>query len=349
MGKQFEEDLLIIDLPNGDYTKGKKDSALSGEKETFFWEPSKVPLVSLPYIKSDGQRPPLPKRKVNRMSEIEEIYSALVIGVRDYARKNGFQRALLGLSGGIDSALTAAIAVDALGDKNIMGVTMPSKYSSKGSVNDSEKLAGNFGISLKKIPIGRIVNAFERELKPLFSGRKSDVAEENIQSRVRGNLLMAISNKFGWLLLATGNKSEISTGYCTLYGDMAGGFAVIKDVPKTLVYRLTVFRNKKAGYDIIPEKIIKKEPSAELRPNQKDIDSLPPYPLLDEILFEYIERDRGQSEIIRKKGNATLTRRVIELVDRSEYKRRQGPPGVKITPKAFGRDRRYPLVNRFRD
>jgi len=256
---------------------------------------------------------------------------------------------MIGLSGRIDYALTAAVAVDALGEKRVIGVTMPSQYSSKGSIGDSELLARNLGIRLIKIPITEIFQSYLKTLSPSFKGLKPNVTEENIQARIRGNILMALSNKFGWLVLTTGNKSEMSVGYCTLYGDMAGGYAVLKDVPKTLVYELTRFRNKKEGITIIPKSVFVKPPSAELRPNQKDEDSLPPYPTLDPILQAYVEEDKGVEEIVKMGFKENMIREVIHMVDRNEYKRRQSPPGVKITHRALGKDRRLPVTNKYRN
>jgi NAD+ synthase (glutamine-hydrolysing) len=262
--------------------------------------------------------------------------------------KNGFKKVVLGLSGGIDSALTACIAVDALGSDNVVGVLMPSPFSSQGSIADSERLGKNLGIELVTIPITDVLNCFIGALKPGFRGAKTDVTEENLQARIRGTYLMALSNKFGWLVLSTGNKSEISTGYCTLYGDMAGGFALLKDVMKTTVYRLADYCNRGSGRERIPSEIIDKPPSAELRPNQLDTDSLPPYNVLDPILKAYVEEDRSFSEIVDMGFDEALVRRVIRMVDTNEYKRRQAAPGVKITPRAFGRDRRMPITNKFR-
>ncbi len=275
-------------------------------------------------------------------SEVEDIFSALILGTRDYISKNGFSKVVLGLSGGIDSALTAVIAAKALGPKNVVGVLMPSPYSSEGSVQDSLDLAKNLGIETMKLPIEKAMKAYDQILKNIFKGTDSGLAEENLQARIRGNLLMALSNKKGWMVLTTGNKSEFSVGYCTLYGDMAGGFAVIKDVPKIWVYKISRWVND--GKEIIPESILTKEPSAELRPDQKDTDSLPPYDLLDPILLKYIEEDKSVEEIKVSGLSAADIKRVAKLVDASEYKRRQGPPGVKITPKAFGKDRRLPIT-----
>jgi NAD+ synthase (glutamine-hydrolysing) len=263
-------------------------------------------------------------------------------------RKNGFQKVVLGLSGGIDSALTACVAADALGSDNVVGVMMPSSFSSRGSVEDSEQLGRNLGIPLQRLPITEVFEACKKSLEEPFRNVAPDVTEENLQARIRGNFLMALSNKFGWLVLSTGNKSEISTGYCTLYGDMAGGFAVLKDVMKTTVYRLAEYCNRAAGVERIPRAIIDKPPSAELRPDQLDSDSLPPYPVLDPILRAYVEEDRSLAEIVEMGFEEKTVARVIRLVDLNEYKRRQAAPGVKITPKAFGRDRRMPITHRFR-
>ncbi len=285
--------------------------------------------------------PTLPAFTYKDKSEEEEVYSALVLGTRDYIRKNGFSKVVLGLSGGIDSSLTAAVAVDALGAENVTGVLMPSPHSSKGSVDDSLELAKNLKIKTMTFPIVPAMKAYEYILAETFEGTESGLAEENLQARIRGNLLMALSNKFGWMVLTTGNKSEFSMGYCTLYGDMAGGFAVIKDVPKILVYDLCHWLNRKN--EIIPQNILTKEPSAELRPHQLDTDSLPPYDLLDPVLLKYIEEDASIEGIKVKGLSKAEIHRIARLVDLNEYKRRQGPPGVKITPKAFGKDRRLPI------
>ena len=288
----------------------------------------------------------LPAHSYIEKSEEEEVYSALVLGTRDYIRKNGFSKVILGLSGGVDSSLTAAIAVDALGAANVIGVLMPSPHSSTGSINDSLELAKNLKIKTFTLPIVSAMKAYEYILQETFKDTEPGLAEENLQARIRGNLLMALSNKFGWMVLTTGNKSEFSMGYCTLYGDMAGGFAVIKDVPKVLVYKLSNWLN--SDKIIIPENVLNKEPSAELRPDQKDTDSLPPYELLDPVLLCYIEEDASLEEIKVAGLSKAETQRIARLVDLSEYKRRQGPPGIKITPKAFGKDRRLPITNRFK-
>lgn len=280
-----------------------------------------------------------------RMGPEEEVYEALVTGVRDYVAKNGFTKVAIGLSGGVDSALVAAIAADALGSSNVLAVFMPSRYSSRESREDAVRLAENLGIRLLEIPIEEIFGSYLSTLSPAFSGRAPDTAEENLQARIRGNILMALSNKFGYLVLTTGNKSEMSVGYATLYGDMAGGYAVIKDVYKTGVYRLARFRNSRQ--EVIPERILTKEPTAELRENQRDTDTLPPYNALDRILKEYIEKDQGLPDILGMGFEERVVRSVIGMVDRNEYKRRQAPPGIKITPRAFGRDRRMPITNRY--
>jgi NAD+ synthase (glutamine-hydrolysing) len=348
-GKQFEEDLVLADLDMEAVFRMRlhdpriRREKLSEEEKGF----RKIALSNQTH--SVRKRPAIPKRDSKLLDRLAEIYAALVLGTGDYIRKNGFQRVLIGLSGGIDSALTAAIAVDALGKDGVVGVTMPSQYSSKASIEDSERLATNLGIPLIKISIEEIFVSYLKTLSTAFKGLKPNVTEENIQARIRGNILMALSNKFGWLVLTTGNKSEMSVGYCTLYGDMAGGYAVLKDVPKTLVYELTKFRNKKEGKDLIPRRVFTKPPSAELRPNQKDEDSLPPYPVLDPILQAYVEEDKGLEDIAKMGFKESMIKEVINLVDRNEYKRRQSPPGVKITHRALGKDRRLPVTNKYRN
>ncbi|HKY47396.1 MAG TPA: NAD+ synthase, partial [Acidimicrobiia bacterium] len=276
----------------------------------------------------------------------EEIYRAVQLGLGDYVRKNGFHQVVIGLSGGIDSALTAVIAADALGPESVIGVSMPSRFSSEHSKTDAEDLAKRLGIRFESIPIDVVFQAYLDTLGPIFEGTEAGVAEENIQARVRGAILMAISNKFGPMVLATGNKSEMAAGYATIYGDMVGGYSVLKDVFKTTVYKLAAWRNSVS--EVIPESTIAKPPSAELRPNQKDSDSLPPYDELDPILRLYIEEDRGVEEIIALGHDAATVRQMTRLVDRNEYKRRQAAPGVKITTKSFGRDRRLPITNGYR-
>ncbi|MBA2124297.1 NAD+ synthase [bacterium Unc6] len=279
----------------------------------------------------------------------EEVYKALVLGTRDYILKNKFKKILLGVSGGIDSALTAKIAGDAIGSENVNALIMPSRYSSKQTIKDAQIVCKNLGINYHIISIEKIFSTFLKMLHFFFKETQSGIAEENLQARIRGDILMAFSNKFGWLVLSTGNKSELSMGYCTLYGDMAGGFAVIKDVPKTLVYKIVRYLNEKDKKKIIPEGIIKRAPSAELKENQKDEDTLPPYKVLDAILKLYIEDEMSFEEIVKKGYPADVVRPVLHTVDHNEYKRRQGAPGIKITPKAFGKDRRFPIVNRYRD
>jgi NAD+ synthase (glutamine-hydrolysing) len=276
-----------------------------------------------------------------------EIYAALVLGTRDYVTKSGFKHVVIGLSGGIDSTLVALIAVDALGPDCVTCVTMPSPYSSQGTRDDAHVLAENLGVELFELPIGEPMKGYDELLGDVFAGRETDITEENLQARIRGNLLMALSNKFGWLVLTTGNKSEMSVGYSTLYGDSAGGFAVIKDVPKLLVYRLVAERAHRDPESPVPESIVTRPPSAELRPDQRDQDSLPPYEVLDAILEGYVEQDLGREQLIARGLPEADVDRIIRLVDLSEYKRRQNPPGIKVTSKAFGRDRRMPIVNRY--
>ena len=278
---------------------------------------------------------------------IESIYKALVLGLRDYVGKCGFKSVVLGLSGGIDSALTAALAAAALGPDRVVGVAMPSRFSSTHSVDDARQLAQNLGIAFHIVPLGSVHDAYEKTLAPVFAGREPDVTEENLQARIRGAVLMAFSNKFGHLLLSTGNKSELAVGYCTLYGDMAGGLALISDVPKTTVWEMSRWINAHARRELIPRSSIEKVPSAELRPNQTDQDSLPPYELLDEIIERYVEDEKSASEIIADGFDAVIVRRVIKLIDRSEYKRRQAAPGIKVTSRAFGFGRRMPIAQNY--
>lgn len=280
------------------------------------------------------------------LAPVAEVYQALLLGIKDYVRKNGFQRVVIGLSGGIDSSIVAALAVDSLGKENVTGVFMPSRWTSVESKEDVRHLAGNLGIKLLDISIEEIYKVYLDTFNPVFAGLTENITEENLQARIRGNILMALSNKFGWLVLTTGNKSEMSTGYATLYGDMAGGFAVIKDVPKTLVYKLVRYRNSLGS--VIPERVITKPPSAELKPNQKDSDTLPEYEVLDPILKAFIEEDKELSEIISLGFDKDTVYKVSAMVDKSEYKRRQSPLGIKITPKAFGRDRRMPITNKYK-
>jgi len=275
--------------------------------------------------------------------EEASAYAALVLGTRDYVRKCGFQRVIIGLSGGIDSALTAAIAADAVGPENVIGVGMPGPYSSPGSIEDARVLAKNLGIRFELLSITEICKSYQQTLKDVFAGLKEDVTEENIQSRARGSLLMAMSNKLNAIVLSTGNKSEIAVGYCTLYGDMVGGLAVISDVPKTLVYRISHYVNSRRP--VIPQSSLEKPPSAELRPDQKDSDTLPPYDVLDAILEDYVEESHSATQIAKDRGfDPALIQRVLRMVDRAEYKRQQAAPGIKISEKAFGYGRRFPIA-----
>ncbi len=330
-GKQFQEDFVLLDLP------------LPARRNAGGPRPVTVTPAGRPH-------PPLPGRtaRLRPLEEPAEVYEALQLGVRDYVRKNGFSTVVLGLSGGVDSALTACIAADALGAGQVRGVVMPSRYSSKETQADARAVARALGLKVLELSIEPVFKTTLSTLQPVFGDRAMDVTEQNLQARIRGMLLMACSNKFGWLVLTTGNKSEMATGYTTLYGDMAGGFAVIKDVPKTLVYRLARFRNRRGPGSPILERILRRAPTAELAPNQRDQDTLPAYETLDRILKAYIEEDRSVREILgRNRADPGAVRRVLQMVDRSEYKRRQGPPGIKITPRAFGRDRRMPMTNRY--
>lgn len=315
--KEFEEDLCVVDLEK------KTNSQLE------------IIPVSPSYYSSKS------------LDDIFEVHQALVLGTRDYVRKNGFSKVVIGLSGGIDSALVAALAVEALGNENVIGISMPSRFNTAETRNDAEKLAENMGIEFHTVPIAETLDAFSKTLGLVEGWHEDGLAYENLQARIRGTILMSYSNQYGWLVLTTGNKSETAVGYSTLYGDTAGGFAIIKDVPKTLVYKLCQHINDKSGQAVIPETIITRPPSAELRPDQKDSDSLPDYETLDTILKNYVELDHSIEELIRAGFNEEQVRRVIRLVDRNEYKRRQSPPGIKITPRAFGKDRRMPITNRY--
>jgi NAD+ synthase (glutamine-hydrolysing) len=338
-GGGFVEEMIYADVPLAEKRAANKAArGGAGPVKTF----------RVAALGAARRKKPLAKHPFSPLGELEEVYQALVLGTRDYLQKNGFENGVIGLSGGVDSALTAKIGCDAIGPENIVGVLMPSPYSSRGSVEDSLALATRLGIRTLTLPIEEAMHAYEKILAGAFKGMPPGVAEENLQARIRGNLLMALSNKMGWLVLTTGNKSEYSVGYCTLYGDMAGGFAVLKDVPKTWVYDLCRFINRQAGEAVIPENVLTKEPSAELRPNQKDSDSLPPYPLLDRVLSRYIEGDHGLGQLRGLGLPAAEVRRIALRVDANEYKRRQSPPGVKITPKSFGRDRRLPITNHFK-
>lgn len=349
-GRQFKEDLIVADL-NLDAVRIKRLHAPRRRQEVIKLEKGAVEEITIPVEKRLHKESVMPSLSsvANKVLEpFEEVYEALVLGTSDYVKKNGFKGVVIGQSGGIDSSLVSAIAVDAIGKENVTGLFMPSPYTSKESREDAYSLAGNLGIKVVEVFIDGIFQSYLDVLKKEFHDLPEDVTEENIQARIRGNILMAFSNKFGWLVLTTGNKSEMSVGYATLYGDMAGGFAVIKDVPKTMVYELCRWKNNKEGRTVIPERVLWKEPSAELKPNQKDTDTLPPYSLLDPILKAYIEDDKGFEEILSLGCEVESAQKVIRMVDTSEYKRRQAPPGIKITQRAFGRDRRFPITNKYR-
>ena len=313
--KAFEEDLLIADVvPTADGT------------------------LQIEPVQPAARQP---------SDSIDEIYQALILGTRDYARKNGFKKVLLGLSGGIDSSVTAAIAVTALGSENVIGISMPSEFNSPETISDAEKLAKNLGIEFHTIPIGPMLGQFHKSLQTIGGWNDEGIAYENLQARIRGCILMSLSNKFDSLVLTTGNKSETAVGYSTLYGDTAGGFGIIKDVPKTTVYELAKHINKTGGRQVIPEEVMTRPPSAELAPDQKDSDSLPDYGLLDRILKGYVEEDKSVTELVKQGLPEDVVNKVIRMVDRNEYKRRLSPPGIKITPKAFGKDRRLPITNHY--
>jgi NAD+ synthase (glutamine-hydrolysing) len=349
-GRQFEEELVVADLDVDGVARHRGEG-----NEPRREDPEALGRVGAPatiHVSDYRERASGTGQQAGRSEPLGmpgEVYAALVLGTRDYVRKTGFQKVLIGLSGGIDSSITAVVAVEALGKENVVGVAMPSRYSSEGSVVDAKLLAENLGMEMRTIPIEDAFTAYLDSLEGEFRDTQTGVAEENLQARVRGNLLMALSNKFGWMVLTTGNKSELATGYSTLYGDMAGGFAVIKDVPKMLVYEVSEYVNQRAGRELIPRSVIEKPPSAELRPDQLDQDSLPPYDVLDAILKAYVEDDRTYEETLAMGFDEDTVQRVLQLVDRNEYKRRQAPPGVKITPRNFGRDRRMPIVNRYRN
>jgi NAD+ synthase (glutamine-hydrolysing) len=339
---QFEEAFSVFDIEvRPVYRKRLVDPR--GHQST-------PPLPVRPVTDSRGpaRESPLAPPVSTRLGPEAEVYQALVLGTRDYVRKNGFADAVIGLSGGIDSSLVAMIAIDALGPEHVHGVAMPSRYSSWGSERDAEVLASNLGLDYRTIPIEGAHAAFLNLLEPNFEGRSPDLTEENLQSRIRGVILMALSNKLGWLVLTTGNKSEAAVGYSTLYGDTAGGFAVIKDVAKTMVYRLCLWRDGVGLSPLLPAEVLTKPPSAELRPDQRDDQSLPPYDVLDPVLLAYVEDDLTAAELIEAGYDEDLVRRIVRLVDLAEYKRRQTPPGVRVTPKAFGRDRRMPITNGYR-
>lgn len=325
----FKEDLLIADLriPESKKIKAK-------------------PLITICDKLAGKDKPMQARKESGSLDTVAEVYQALLLGVKDYVTKNGFEKVVIGLSGGIDSSLVAAIACDALGKDNVIGVFMPTRYSSSESEIDARQVAQKLGIEFIVFSIEQTYKMYLVVLEPLFAGTQRNIAEENLQARIRGNILMALSNKFGWLVLTTGNKSEMSTGYATLYGDMAGGFAVIKDVPKIMVYKLSRYRNSSGA--VIPERVLTKEPTAELKPGQLDRDTLPVYEELDPILKAYVEEDKDAAEIVSLGFDGKIVSKVIGMVDISEYKRRQSPPGIKITPKAFGRDRRMPITNKYR-
>ena len=349
-GPAFQESLVIADLDiEAVFRTRLRDSRPRKENPTILREIGASKVVQVSGLAPQERLSLPPWAPAPEMEDVEEVYSALVLGTGDYLRKSGFTKALVGLSGGVDSALTATVARDALGPDNVVGITMPSRHSSEGSISDARELADNLGIELWTVPIEPAHLAFGDMLEPFFRGSEPNVAEENVQARIRGNVLMTISNKFGWIVLTTGNKSEMAMGYATLYGDMAGGFAVIKDVPKTLVYRLCEWRNQHGDPDpVIPQAIVNKPPSAELKEGQLDQDTLPPYEVLDPVVKAYVEEDCSYQEMVALGFDSQVVRQVIGAVDRNEYKRRQAPPGVKITPRAFGKDRRLPIVNRYR-
>ena len=341
----FEEALLIVDIDPADAVgrrlRDVRRRALARERGTV----PDVPVVQLGDCRSHDDR--IEPFLAERLGELEQMRLALELGLRDYVVKNGFSEIVVGVSGGIDSALTAALAVEALGADRVHCVSMPSRYSSEATRGDARRLAEDLGTDFRELPINAAVDALESILAQSFADRESDLAEENLQARIRGLLLMALSNKFGWLVVATGNKSELSVGYATLYGDMAGGFALLKDVFKTDVFRLARHLNERVGRELIPATIIERAPSAELRDDQLDEDSLPPYPALDRVLEAFVEQDRSREELSQDGFDPDVVERALALIDRAEYKRRQAPPGVRLTPKAFGRDRRTPITNRW--
>jgi NAD+ synthase (glutamine-hydrolysing) len=344
---QFAEHLLIADVD----AHAARAARLRDTRPRLARRVGHRPVAHLGRFTTTAGRAaePAPAGEVHELLDADaEVYAALVLGTRDYVRKNGFEHVVFGLSGGVDSTLVATVAVDALGPEKVTAVIMPSPYSSSGTQGDARVLAENLGIDCHELSIAEPMELYDRVLAPVFGDRAKDITEENLQARIRGNLLMAMSNKFGWLVLTTGNKSEMSVGYSTLYGDSAGGFAVIKDCPKLLVYRLVDVRARRDAHSPIPESIVTRAPSAELRPDQKDEDSLPPYAILDAILFGYVEEDLGREQLIARGLPEADVDRVLRLVDLAEYKRRQQPPGIKVTSKAFGRDRRVPITNRYR-
>jgi len=344
----FEEELLVVEIDPTDVIARRlsdvRKRALARERDA-----PELTTVALPTAKRRGRVRTASARVAPFADELEQMRRALTLGLGDYMRKNGFDDVVIGVSGGIDSALTAALAVETLGADHVHCVSMPSRFSSAETREDARRLAESLGTDFREIEIEPMIGVFENALAPAFAGCESDLTEENVQARVRGVLLMALSNKFGWLLVATGNKSELSVGYATLYGDMAGGFALLKDVFKTDVFRLARYLNERARRELIPATTIERPPSAELRANQLDEDSLPPYAELDRVLEAYIEEDRSRDELLRDGFDADVVERAISMIDRAEYKRRQAPPGVKLRPKAFGRDRRTPITSGWRD
>lgn len=346
-GKQFEEDLIITDLNLDAVVMQRLHDPRRRQK--VITEKAGAERIVIAREKAAKVRESIPPGNMGVLRQTEEVYKALVLGTFDYVSKNDFRGVLIGLSGGIDSSLVAAIAVDSIGKNNVRGLFMPSPYTAKESREDAFSLAGNLGIEVIEVAISGIYDTYLKTLEKYFKGLPPDTAEENLQARIRGSILMAFSNKFKWLVLTTGNKSEMSVGYATLYGDMAGGFAVIKDVSKTMVYDLCRWRNENEGRVLIPERVLVKEPSAELKPEQRDTDTLPLYGVLDPILKAYIEDDKGFQDIISLGVcEEECVEKVVSMIDRSEYKRRQSPPGIKITKRAFGRDRRFPITNRYR-
>jgi NAD+ synthase (glutamine-hydrolysing) len=344
---QFQEALVIADVdPTAAGTARLRDTRRRAPAAAAAGTVDR--LGSFTTAAKPNDREPVTPALATLLEPDAEVYEALVLGTRDYARKNDFEHVVLGLSGGIDSTLVLLVAADALGSDRVTAVTMPSPYSSKGTRSDARALAANVGVELLELPVEPMMRAYDEALRDVFAGREPDLTEENLQARIRGNLLMALSNKFGWLVLTTGNKSEMSVGYSTLYGDSAGGFAVIKDVPKLLVYRLARYRDARGGGGLVPPELFTRPPSAELRRDQRDDESLPPYEVLDAILEGFVEHDLGREQLIARGLPAADVDRVIRLVDRAEYKRRQQPPGIKITTRAFGRDRRVPITNRYR-
>jgi NAD+ synthase (glutamine-hydrolysing) len=345
-GRQFVEELLIVAIdPYGPRSARLRDPRQRPAVRRAAPRSPVIARLELPPVPHDADAVDGPIAEV--LEPTAEVYAALELGLRDYVTKNGFRHVVMGLSGGIDSALVATVAVDTLGPEFVTVVVMPSPYSSEATQADARALAANLGVEILELPIEPAMLAYDATLEAVFGERPADITEENLQARIRGNLLMALSNKFGWLVLTTGNKSEMAVGYSTLYGDSAGGFAVIKDCPKTLVYELARYRNARDGQGPMPQSIIDRAPSAELRHEQRDDDSLPPYEILDPILEGYIADDLGRDELVLRGFDAADVERVIALVDRAEYKRRQAPPGIKITTKAFGRDRRVPITNRY--